>query len=74
MLRLRLREYDDAAETAAKKRTSTSEIENRQTYRRWCFRLAIVAGVLAVIAIGLGFATFGIAIYIAALLPFVLFS
>jgi hypothetical protein len=70
MLRLRFREYDEAAE----KSTNASEIESRQTCRRWCFRLAVGAGVLALLAISLGFATFGIAIYIAALLPFALFS
>ena len=70
MLRLRFREYDDAAE----KSTNRGEIESRQTCRRWCSGLAVGASVLALLAISLGFATSGIAIYIGALLPFALFS
>jgi hypothetical protein len=51
-----------------------SVIAGRQIQHRWCVGLAIAAGVLGLLAISLGFATFGISVYIAAILPFAFFS
>ncbi|MHB9836632.1 hypothetical protein Q8F57_017520 [Paraburkholderia terrae] len=51
-----------------------SVIAGRQIQHRWCVGLAIAAGILGLLAISLGFATFGISVYIAAILPFAFFS
>jgi hypothetical protein len=74
MLRLRFRQYENTADTDAQAPQNRSVVTGRQLQRRWCFGLAVTAGIFALLAISLGFATFGIAIYIAAILPFAFFS
>ena len=74
MLRLRLFRYKNTAETVAKAHPHSSVIATRQILHRWCVGLAVAAGVVGLLAISLGFATFGISIYIAAILPFAFFS
>ena len=74
MLRLRFRQYQDPAEAVAQATQDSSVITGHQIQHRWCVRLAIAAGVFGLLAISLGFATFGIAVYVAAILPFAFFS
>lgn len=74
MLRLRFRQYQRPAEAVAEATQDSSAMTGRQIRQRWCVRLAATAGVFALLAISLGFATFGISVYIAAILPFALFS
>lgn len=74
MLRLRFRQYENAAESVVEAGKNKSVIVGRRNQRRWCFGIAIAAGVLALLAVSLGFATAGIAIYVAAILPFAFFS
>lgn len=74
MLRLRFRQYTSTAETVAEPTVDRSLIAGRQIQHRWCVGMAIAAGVLGLLAISLGFATFGISVYIAAILPFAFFS
>ncbi len=75
MLRLRFRQYEkNAAESVVEAGKDRSVIVGRRIQRRWCFGLAVTASVLALLAISLGFATAGVAIYVAAILPFAFFS
>ncbi|SIT41460.1 conserved exported hypothetical protein [Paraburkholderia piptadeniae] len=74
MFRLRFRQYKNAAETVAKATPDRSIFTGRRIQHRWCFGLAVAASVLALLAISLGFATFGISVYVAAILPFAFFS
>ncbi len=74
MLRLRFRQYENTAESVAQAAEDRSVIMGRQTLHGWCVGLAVAAGVLGLLAISLGFATCGIAIYVAAILPFAFFS
>ncbi|MBN3765981.1 hypothetical protein [Burkholderia sp. Ac-20365] len=74
MLRLRFFRYKSTAETVTKANQHSSVIAARQILHRWCVGLAVTAGVVGLLAISLGFATFGISIYIAAILPFAFFS
>jgi hypothetical protein len=75
MLRLRFRQYEkNAAASVVEEDKNRSVFVDRQIQRRWCFGLAVIGSVLAMFAIGLGFATAGVAISIAAILPFAFFS
>ncbi|ALL71091.1 hypothetical protein K788_0002082 (plasmid) [Paraburkholderia caribensis MBA4] len=74
MLRLRFQEYHDVTETGEKPARNESTLASLQIQHRWCFGLALAASVCALLAISLGFATFGIAVYVAAILPFAFFS
>ena len=74
MLRLRFHRYTSTAETVAETTADRSVITGRQIQHRWCVGMAITAGVLGLLTISLGFATFGISVYIAAILPFAFFS
>jgi hypothetical protein len=74
MLRLRFFQFKNMAETVAEETPGGSVIAGRQIRHRWCVGLALVASVLGLLAISVGFATFGISIYIAAILPFAFFS
>ncbi|EIF32857.1 hypothetical protein BCh11DRAFT_00598 [Burkholderia sp. Ch1-1] len=51
-----------------------SVIVGRQIQRRWCRGLVATASVSTVLAIGSGFTTVGVAISVAAILPFAFFS
>ncbi|MEX3936458.1 hypothetical protein AB4Y32_32590 [Paraburkholderia phymatum] len=74
MLRLRFRQYENTAETVAEAIQDRSVILGRQIRHRWCVGLAVTAGILGLLAISFGFATFGISVYVAAILPFAFFS
>ena len=74
MLRLRFRQYGKAAESVVEVDKNRNVFVGRQTRRRWCFGLAVSASVLALLAISFGFATAGVAMYVAAILPFAFFS
>lgn len=74
MLRLRFRQYEEAAESVIDTGDNRVVIVGRQILRRWCFGLAVTASILALLAIGLGFSTVGVTVYIAAILPFAFFS
>lgn len=74
MLRLRFRQYENAAESAGATDGYSGVIVGRRIRRRWCFGLAVTAGILALLAISLGFPKVGVAVYVAAILPFAFFS
>lgn len=74
MLRFRLSHDENAAIDVAETSKNRSLVVDRRTVHRWFFGLAITASFLALLAIGLGFATVGVAIYVAAILPFAFFS
>ena len=74
MLRLRFRQYEEAAESVIETGDNRVVIVGRQIRRRWCFGLAVTASILALLAISLGFSTVGVTVYIAAILPFAFFS
>ncbi|WP_242665800.1 hypothetical protein [Paraburkholderia ginsengiterrae] len=74
MLRLRFRQFKDATEGVDATGGYRRIIVARQNQRRWCFRLAVTASMIALLAMSLGFAKVGIAVYIAAILPFAFFS
>jgi hypothetical protein len=74
MLRLRLCQYENAAKSVVETGENRGAIVGRRIRRRWCFGLAVTASVLALLGIGLGFSTAGVAVYVAAILPLAFFS
>ena len=74
MLQLRFRHGENAAGGVVDTARNGSIIVGRRILRRWCCGIAVVASIVALLAISQGFATAGIAIYVAAILPFAFFS
>jgi hypothetical protein len=74
MLRLRFRQYKDTPDIVSETTERRDGITGLQIQHRWCVGLALVAGILGLVAISLGFATLGICVYVAATLPFAFFS
>jgi hypothetical protein len=74
MLRLRFRQYEEAADSVIETGDNRVLIVGRQIRHRWCFGLAVTASILALLAISLGFSAVGVTVCIAAILPFAFFS
>ncbi len=75
MLRLRFRQYKTiAAASIEDTGKGRSLIVAHQIQRRWCLALVVVASVSTMFALSLGFATVGVAIAVAAILPFAFVS
>jgi hypothetical protein len=74
MLRFRFDQDENAADSVVDASKNRSVAIDRRTVHRWFFGLAITASLLALLAVSLGFATVGVSIYVAAILPFAFFS
>ncbi len=74
MLRLRFRQYANAAGSVVETGEKQDAMGGRGSLRRWYFGLAVTMSILGLLVIGLGFSTAGVAVYVAAILPLALFS
>jgi hypothetical protein len=74
VLRLRFRQLVNSAGSVVETGDNQGPLVGRGSLRRWCFGLAVTVCTLGLLAIGLGFSTSGIAVYVAAILPLAFFS
>jgi hypothetical protein len=74
MLRLRFRQYENAEESVVETAGNRRVNFGSRIGRRWCFGLAVIASILALLAISIAFPILGVAVDVAAILLFAFFS